>query len=116
MDDIPPLSDWIYAVIFAGLVASFFFLSYGSMLFVDDPNRFIWTVFGLNFLIFISAQYTAGILNVFCGLKTSYSRKIGHLTMFSLPFIIDALSGSLDDDGLSTFLSLSWNLWQFQCW
>ena len=78
---------------------------------------FLINIFVLNTAIVLAIQYSAGILNVFFGVKTAYTRKIIHITAFSLPFILDALVGELQEEGINAQVALGWNLWttQFTC-
>ena len=114
LDDLIPLPNWAYALMFIGLGLSFLLLLNSTISSVKESKQFVLHVFVLNMLIIYSIQYFAGVLNVFCGLKTAYSRKIVHISLFSLPFIVDAVGGQLNEE--DTGLAVGWNLWTTQSW
>merc|ERR1719474_434376 len=90
LEDLPPSSTWFYAVCYLLLAVIPVGLTYQTITNVDGPQEFLINVFALNAAIVVAIQYTAGFLNVFCGVQTAYTRKVIHLSVFSLPFIIDA--------------------------
>merc|ERR1719242_508562 len=118
LEDLPPCKSWVYTLIYSVFICSLVLLIFLTIQQVPDPEEFVLNVVIINSVIIMSILYLAGILNVFCGLKTAYSRKIVHIAIFSLPFIIDALFGGLDegDDGDTTTaqVTLGWNLWSSQ--
>ena len=114
LDDLVPFANWVYALMVIGLGLSFLLLLNSTISSVKEPKQFVLYVFVLNMTIIYCIQYFAGVLNVFCGLKTAYSRKIIHISLFTLPFIVDALGGQLNED--DTGLAVAWNLWTTQNW
>jgi len=114
LEDLTPLSTWIYVVWYLAMVLSFFGMLWLSITQVSEPGAFILNVFVLNFIVLNVVTYTAGALNVFAGLKPAYSRKIVHILLYAVGFIFDAVLDKLNDD--DAVYALGWGLWNIQWW
>jgi len=110
LEDLPQQSACFYVVCWLAVAIFLALLIFQTVSIseIENPSEFVINVFVLNSTIVVAVQYTAGFLNVFCGVKTAYTRKLIHLTVFSLPFIIDALVGGFEDDTTAQ-LALGWN-------
>ena len=111
LEDLPPLNTWIYVLMYGTLIAGFVILLYLTFTEVEDPGGFLINIFALGTAFTVAITYIAGILNIFFGMKTAYTRKIFHITVFSLPFILDAVVGELEEEGPNAQIALFWNLW-----
>ena len=114
LEDLPPCKTWVYVLMYVVFFGALPVLIYLTIEEVADPLDYIINVFAINTAIVLCVIYLAGILNVFFGVKTAYTRKIVHISLFSLPFIIDALLGGLDEEESTATVTLGWNLWSAQ--
>lgn len=112
LEDIPWQSKNFYVLVALFYVVIFVTLVVVTHEQVHNSFEFILDTFIFNFGINFGIQYLAGILRVFIDFPAAYTRKMWHISVYSIPFIIDSIFNNLNDDDAT--ITLIWNWWTVQ--
>ena len=108
--EIPRQHPCFYGISFFIIIASLPILLWLTRELIDDWGNYILQR-AYNLLINFTINYIAGaFFGNYLNWKTCYTRKMIHMTAFSLPLIIDAIFSQLEDAVLDSL----WGLWQVE--